>query len=303
MLTNDRLWVGTGNGVILSVPLVAARPARDDGETTTSSPGTGGTGGPGGAVRVYSNEGKDGEATRGASFMPYCSMVSIIPLGTAHTHIAYIGEYPSPRSFMAYLSVMTREVSQRGGAEGGRWGSTDLSCLLLGRIGVPRVVVKVGSHIIAPIVSIAAIVCNHQNDWRRTKRLGAIKGSHIIAPIVWYEQSARSWPRRDNNHFGGRFKKMASFDERANLVASHLLITVMFRFSARGAFLLLVPQGRALIRNRALISFLRNGKCAKQSFDIYLKWNNNRNCKSNKYTVNIHLMVGNFENHKSIQCR
>ena len=76
MLTNDRLWVGTGNGVILSVPLVAARPARDDGETTTNSPAKGGTGGPGGAVRVYSNEGKDGEATRGSSFMPYCSMVS-----------------------------------------------------------------------------------------------------------------------------------------------------------------------------------------------------------------------------------
>lgn len=77
MLTNDRLWVGTGNGVILSVPLVAARPARDDGETPTSSPGTGGSGGPGGAVRVYSNEGKDGDAPRGSSFMPYCSMVSI----------------------------------------------------------------------------------------------------------------------------------------------------------------------------------------------------------------------------------
>ena len=29
--------------------------------------------------------------------------------------------------------------------------------------------------------------------------------------------------------------------------------TVMIRFSARGAYLLLVPQGRALIRDRALI--------------------------------------------------
>ena len=35
-------------------------------------------------------------------------------------------------------------------------------------------------------------------------------------------------------------------------------------------------------------------KVPSQSFDIYLKWNNNRNCKSNKYTVNTHLMVGNF---------
>ena len=40
--------------------------------------------------------------------------------------------------------------------------------------------------------------------------------------------------------------------------------TVMIRFSARGAYLLLVPQGRTLIRNRALIRdraliyFLRN---------------------------------------------
>ena len=42
------------------------------------------------------------------------------------------------------------------------------------------------------------------------------------------------------------------------------MLTVMIRFSARGAYLLLVPQGRALSRDRALIrdrapliSFLR----------------------------------------------
>ena len=34
--------------------------------------------------------------------------------------------------------------------------------------------------------------------------------------------------------------------------------TVMIRFSAWGAYLLLVPQGRALVRDRALISFWRN---------------------------------------------
>ena len=76
LLSTDRLWVGTGNGVILSIPLVAARPAKDDGEAVvgTSSPGTGG---PGGAVRVYSNTGKNGESVlMGGSFMPYCSMVS-----------------------------------------------------------------------------------------------------------------------------------------------------------------------------------------------------------------------------------
>ena len=31
------------------------------------------------------------------------------------------------------------------------------------------------------------------------------------------------------------------------------VVTVMIRFSARGAYLLLAPQGRALIQDRALI--------------------------------------------------
>ena len=34
----------------------------------------------------------------------------------------------------------------------------------------------------------------------------------------------------------------------------------MIRFGAGGAYLLLVPQGRAFIRVRALISFLRNNR-------------------------------------------
>ena len=41
------------------------------------------------------------------------------------------------------------------------------------------------------------------------------------------------------------------------------LSTVMIRISARGAYLLLVPQRRALIRDRALISFLRNNRMLK----------------------------------------
>ena len=50
----------------------------------------------------------------------------------------------------------------------------------------------------------------------------------------------------------------------------------MIRFSARGAYLLLVPQGRALIgdraliRDRMLISFLRNYGMFKTE-GIYLK--------------------------------
>ncbi|XP_020631979.1 C-Jun-amino-terminal kinase-interacting protein 4-like [Orbicella faveolata] len=115
MLTNDRLWVGTGNGVILSVPLVAARPARDDGETSTSSPGTGGSGGPGGAVRVYSNEGKDGDTPRGSSFMPYCSMVN--------AQLSFHGHRDSVKFFVAVPGSMKRvsqpATSSRSSSPGG----------------------------------------------------------------------------------------------------------------------------------------------------------------------------------------
>ena len=51
----------------------------------------------------------------------------------------------------------------------------------------------------------------------------------------------------------------------------------MIRLSAQGDYLLLVPQGRALIRNRvltrdrALASILRNSRMGKKSIDVYLK--------------------------------
>jgi len=39
--------------------------------------------------------------------------------------------------------------------------------------------------------------------------------------------------------------------------------TLMIQFSARGTYFLLVPQGRALVRDRARISFLRNNRMFK----------------------------------------
>ena len=50
-----------------------------------------------------------------------------------------------------------------------------------------------------------------------------------------------------------------------------VLSTVMVRFSARGAYLLLVPQGRALIRERALFSLLRNNRMLKTKLKYFLK--------------------------------
>ncbi|XP_048589385.1 C-Jun-amino-terminal kinase-interacting protein 4-like isoform X2 [Nematostella vectensis] len=106
LLTNDRLWVGTGNGVILSVPLVAARPARDDGDqqlAVTSSPAKGGPGGP---VRVYSNEGKDGDAlVSSSSFMPYCSMVN--------AQLSFHGHRDSVKFFVAVQGFMKRVSSSQ----------------------------------------------------------------------------------------------------------------------------------------------------------------------------------------------
>ena len=57
----------------------------------------------------------------------------------------------------------------------------------------------------------------------------------------------------------------------------------MIRFSAQGAYLLLVLQGRTLILDSALISFLRNNQMFKKPFNIYLKTNNIWNRNSNKY--------------------
>ena len=69
--------------------------------------------------------------------------------------------------------------------------------------------------------------------------------------------------------------------------------TVTIQFSARGAYLLLVPQERALIWDRAPISFLRNYLLfkTKRLYYFYLKRDNNRNCKSNdnKYMLNVQL--------------
>jgi hypothetical protein len=77
MLTKDRMWVGTGNGVVLSIPLVAAQPESSRSVVTTPTD----NGGPGGVVRVYTDTmEKGGEKSGVSSFMPYCSMVSLFRL-------------------------------------------------------------------------------------------------------------------------------------------------------------------------------------------------------------------------------
>ncbi|XP_012825598.1 C-Jun-amino-terminal kinase-interacting protein 3 isoform X7 [Xenopus tropicalis] len=62
LIAGNRLWVGTGNGVVISIPLT---------ETNKTSPTSGEGTRPGGVIHVYSDENSDKTA---GSFIPYCSM-------------------------------------------------------------------------------------------------------------------------------------------------------------------------------------------------------------------------------------
>uniref|UniRef100_A0A3P8XIV6 C-Jun-amino-terminal kinase-interacting protein 4 n=1 Tax=Esox lucius TaxID=8010 RepID=A0A3P8XIV6_ESOLU len=80
MISCSRLWVGTGNGVIISIPLSEAN------KTASSVPNR-----PGGAVRVYSEEGS--ESMLPGSFVPYCSM--------AHAQLCFHGHRDAVKFFAA----------------------------------------------------------------------------------------------------------------------------------------------------------------------------------------------------------
>ncbi|KAK3757539.1 hypothetical protein RRG08_032707 [Elysia crispata] len=72
LISCNRLWIGTGNGVIISVPLSENNKQPLITTSASGSVGGGGPGRPGGVVRVYSDTRTD-SVTPG-SFIPYCSM-------------------------------------------------------------------------------------------------------------------------------------------------------------------------------------------------------------------------------------
>ncbi|MGH0127677.1 UNVERIFIED_CONTAM: hypothetical protein FKN15_009561 [Acipenser sinensis] len=80
MVSCNRLWVGTGNGVIISIPLT---------ESNKIKAGTGNR--PGGVIRVYGDEGSD-KVTPG-TFIPYCSM--------AHAQLCFHGHRDAVKFFTA----------------------------------------------------------------------------------------------------------------------------------------------------------------------------------------------------------
>ncbi|XP_048088695.1 LOW QUALITY PROTEIN: C-Jun-amino-terminal kinase-interacting protein 4 [Alosa alosa] len=97
MVSCNRLWVGTGNGVIISIPL-----------TETANKLTSGSGKqPGGAIRVYGDENSD-KVTAG-TFVPFCSM--------AHAQLCFHGHRDAVKFFCAVPGQVI--PSAAAGGDGG----------------------------------------------------------------------------------------------------------------------------------------------------------------------------------------
>uniref|UniRef100_A0A8C0NGE9 C-Jun-amino-terminal kinase-interacting protein 4 n=1 Tax=Canis lupus familiaris TaxID=9615 RepID=A0A8C0NGE9_CANLF len=94
MVSCNRLWVGTGNGVIISIPLTETN-------KTSGAPGNR----PGSVIRVYGDENSD-KVTPG-TFIPYCSM--------AHAQLCFHGHQDAVKFFVA---VPGQVISPQSGSSG-----------------------------------------------------------------------------------------------------------------------------------------------------------------------------------------
>uniref|UniRef100_A0A4W5LLG5 Sperm associated antigen 9 n=1 Tax=Hucho hucho TaxID=62062 RepID=A0A4W5LLG5_9TELE len=97
MVSCNRLWVGTGNGVIISVPL------------TDTNKMTVGPGKPGGVIRVYGDENSD-KVTAGTS-VPFCSM--------AHAQLCFHGH----RDAVKFFTAVPGQVIPSGASGAAEMGS------------------------------------------------------------------------------------------------------------------------------------------------------------------------------------
>ncbi|XP_039357008.1 C-Jun-amino-terminal kinase-interacting protein 4 isoform X7 [Mauremys reevesii] len=93
MVSCNRLWVGTGNGVIISIPLT---------ETNKTAAGSGNR--PGSVIRVYGDENSD-KVTPG-TFIPYCSM--------AHAQLCFHGHRDAVKFFVAVPGQVVCPASSSG---------------------------------------------------------------------------------------------------------------------------------------------------------------------------------------------
>ncbi|KAK4308658.1 hypothetical protein Pmani_019656 [Petrolisthes manimaculis] len=97
LISSNRLWIGTGNGVIISVPLsdtdmgLEGSTTKPPTNTATTGSSSSNTRTPGGVVRVYS-DGAEG-VVAGGSYAPYCSM--------AQAQLSFHGHRDAVKFFVA----------------------------------------------------------------------------------------------------------------------------------------------------------------------------------------------------------
>ncbi|XP_075312886.1 C-Jun-amino-terminal kinase-interacting protein 4 isoform X2 [Odontesthes bonariensis] len=99
MVSCNRLWIGTGNGVIISIPLTDANKAT---KATGNLPG--------GVVRVYGDD--SGDKVTAGTFVPYCSM--------AHAQLCFHGHRDAVKFFTAVPGHAGPSPSSGGEAAGDR---------------------------------------------------------------------------------------------------------------------------------------------------------------------------------------
>ncbi|XP_028935720.1 C-Jun-amino-terminal kinase-interacting protein 4 isoform X2 [Ornithorhynchus anatinus] len=107
MVSCNRLWVGTGNGVIISIPLtetVILHQGRLLGLRANKTSGAPGNR-PGSVIRVYGDENSD-KVTAG-TFIPYCSM--------AHAQLCFHGHRDAVKFFVAVPGQVASPPSAGGG--------------------------------------------------------------------------------------------------------------------------------------------------------------------------------------------
>ncbi|XP_013384858.1 C-Jun-amino-terminal kinase-interacting protein 4 isoform X1 [Lingula anatina] len=98
LVSCKRLWIGTGNGVVISVPL------SEGSKQMTSG---GGSGRPGGVIRVYSDT-KTDSVTPG-SFIPFCSM--------AQAQLSFHGHRDAVKFFVAVPGAGRQGVTSGGSSQ------------------------------------------------------------------------------------------------------------------------------------------------------------------------------------------
>ncbi|XP_042590842.1 C-Jun-amino-terminal kinase-interacting protein 4 isoform X7 [Cyprinus carpio] len=111
MVSCSRLWVGTGNGVIISIPL--SEQSKDAAAAGSNRPG--------GAIRVYGDESGDKVTT--GTFVPFCSM--------AHAQLCFHGHRDAVKFFTAVPGQVI--PSAGSGVEAAADKSSDSSSPELGK--------------------------------------------------------------------------------------------------------------------------------------------------------------------------